>query len=195
MKFVFLFFHAIKLKLSAIYDFCAHFFVSTKYVRTQQAILSWQFSNIIWKKEQNVMTTKIKDITMHISYNSAKQNWVWQLGNEVYYERGFAESESLAKQYAFSACNQYSAYDKKYYNNVFFVDAIWKNDNNNGQTGEWGEYDFWISPIENGLLRYDIYHYASTKSVRSGVARNMEIARYACIRSVTLLKIIETNIN
>ena len=195
MKFVFLFFHAIKLKLLAIYDFCKTLVVSTKNKRTQQAILSWQFSNITWKKEKHTMTTTLKNLTVHVSYNPSKQNWVWQLGNDVYYERGFAESELLAKQYAFSASNQYSAYDKKYYNNVFFVDAIWKNDNNNGQTGEWGEYDFWISPIEDGLLRYDVYHYTSAKSIRSGVARSMEIARYACIRSVTLLKIIETNIN
>jgi len=191
MQFVFLFFHAIKLTLQAIYDFCLQFTVSV----TQ---MKMQIANVTWKTDNNTMTTTIKNITMHVSFHPTNKNWVWQLGNDVYYERGFANSELIAKQYVLSACNQYYEYDKKYYNNVFFVDAIWKNDSNNGQTGEWGEYDFWISPIddiEKGLLRYDIYHHTSTKSVRSGVARNMEIARYACIRAVTLLKIIETNIN
>ena len=120
MKFVFLFFNKLKLKLFLICNFCMQFLISAKKIKTNQILSSWQFSNIKWKKEKNTMTTTIKNMTMHVSYNSVKQNWVWQLGNDMYYERGFAESESLARQYAFAACKQYSIYDKKYFNNVFF---------------------------------------------------------------------------
>ena len=95
MQFVFLFFHAIKLTLQAIYDFCLQFTVSVTQTKMQIA-------NVTWKTDSNTMTTTIKNITMHVSFHPTNKNWVWQLGNDVYYERGFANSELIAKQYVLS---------------------------------------------------------------------------------------------
>jgi hypothetical protein len=151
---------------------------------------SQSFYQIEWTERDSVMIATFNDIRLHVLYVTKKEEWVWQLGNDDYYERCVVDSKEIAKESVVITAIKYHEWDLKHKNTQYFTDVVWKNDKSNGQLGELGSYDFWISPIddtEQGLWRYDIYRYDSTKSSQYGVARSLNDARNACIRAVFAL--------
>lgn len=151
---------------------------------------SQSFFSITWKEIDGVMIATVNDMRLHVLYVVKKEEWVWQLGNDDYYERCVVESKEMAKEQVVNIAMKYHEWDLKHKNTQYFTDIVWKNDKSNGQVGEFGYYDFWISPIdemEHGLWRYDIYRYDSTKSSHYGVARSLNDARNACIRAVSVI--------
>lgn len=147
------------------------------------------FYPIIWKEVNGVTIATVNKLRLHVLYVVKKREWVWQLGNDNYYERCVAKSKEIAKEQVANTAMKYQEWDLKYKNAQYFTDVVWKNDKSNGQIGEYGYYDFWISPIndiEQGLWRYDIYQHDSTKSSHYGVTRSLNDARNACIRAVSI---------
>lgn len=144
----------------------------------------------MWEQNDKIMTYHYMNMTMHVAPTKTKQ-FVWQLGNDRYFERGYVNSEEDAKLFALQACLFYIKWDVNNVQKSFFTDEIWKSDNSDGFIARWSDYDFWISPITsdaNGSLwRYDVYRDNETKCIQSGVTRDLDIARSACIRIVEML--------
>lgn len=149
-----------------------------------------------WKEKNNIFTASYAGMTMHIVFSSKINLWIWQIGNYEYFERGQSESFEEAKSHVESVCLFYLSWESKNDKELYFSDVIWHSDNNNGYTGSWGDYDFWLSPLtteeHNNLWRYDIYKSNETKSIQSGVTRNINIARKSCIKIVQMLAYIQT---
>ncbi len=146
-------------------------------------------SSIRWEQNKSIFTSKYLHMTMHVA--PSKNNlFVWQMGNDKYFERGFSNSIEEAKEFVINACMFYIHWEKINVQKSFFADNIWKTDNNDGFIAAWGGYDFWISPIESEqtekLWRYDVYRDGETKCIQTGVSRDMDVARNACIRIVEM---------
>ena len=154
-------------------------------------LVSSSEANLVWNNQKNVFTTYHHNMTMHVAYSPKLNLYFWQLGNHKYFERGNAETLEIAQAYVFQACLFYINWDKQTINSSYFSDIIWKTDNINGYIASWCGYDFWISPISSegseDLWRYDVYKDNETKSIQSGVTREIEIARSACIRIVEMI--------
>jgi hypothetical protein len=145
----------------------------------------------VWKEKNKIFTTHLAGMTMHVVYSQKTNSWVWQIGNNEYFERGQSSSFDEAKNHVKSVCMFYLTWEKKHSQELYFSDTIWQSDNNDGYTGSWSDYDFWISPLtteeNDNLWRYDIYKANETKSIQSGVTRNLNIARKSCIKIVQML--------
>ena len=147
-------------------------------------------TNIVWKEKNKIFTTYFSGMTMHVVFSQKTNLWVWQIGNAEYFERGQSLSFEEAKNHVQSICMFYLNWEKNH-QELYFSDAIWQSDNNDGYTGSWSDYDFWISPLNTEkndyLWRYDIYKTNETKSIQSGVTRNLNMARKSCIKIVQML--------
>lgn len=149
------------------------------------------FANNVWQEKNKIHTTHLSGMTMHVVHSKKTNLWVWQIGNSEYFERGQSSSFEEAKNHVQSVCLFYLTWEMNHNQEMYFSDAIWQSDNNDGYTGSWSDYDFWISPLtteeNDNLWRYDIYKANETKSIQSGVTRNLNIARKSCIKIVQLL--------
>lgn len=146
-------------------------------------------STIIWEQKNSILTSKYLHMTMHVA-PSKNKTFVWQLGNDKYFERGFFENIEDAKEFVLKACVFYIQWEKNNLQKSYFTDGLWKTDNNDGFVATWGGYDFWISPVltetTDTLWRYDVYRDGETKCIQTGVCRDMDYARNACIRIVEM---------
>ena len=173
------------------------FFISNKFethkvfAKNANTFVDSSVEKLKWTNHNNVLTSHYLNMTMHVAYSSKSDTYYWQLGNYKYFERGNSDSLENAQTYASQACLFYITWDNQTINSSYFADIIWKTDNNEGYIASWCGYDFWISPIISNetefLWRYDIYKENETKSVQSGVTREIEIARIACIRIVEMI--------
>jgi len=148
-------------------------------------------TNIVWKEKNKVFSAYFSGMTMHVVFSQKTNLWVWQIGNAEYFERGQSLSFEEAKSYVLSVCLFYLSWESKNDKEFYFSDVIWQSDNNDGYIGSWSDYDFWISPLNTegnkNLWRYDVYKSNETKSVQSGVTRNISTARKSCIKIVQML--------
>jgi hypothetical protein len=143
-------------------------------------------NRIAWRKQNNVYTAIVRGTKMQVIFSQKINAWVWQFGDFHFYERGYENSHEEAMSIVSTTNTQYIEWDKSNADQMYFFDSSWKQDAQNGFICNFGQYDFWIAPIKEDdveLWRYDVYHYTSTKSVRTGVTKSQYQARRCCIRA------------
>ncbi|MFN9108499.1 MAG: hypothetical protein ACK5XN_00245, partial [Bacteroidota bacterium] len=122
---------------------------------------------------------------MHVLFVSKTNDWMWQIGNNMFYERAHVSSHDTAVKEVLAVANGYREWDGKPLYDMFSIDVSWQKDANGGVIGSWQDFDLWIAPVDDmpvpSLWRYDIYRANDTKSVRSGVARSQFDARKFCV--------------
>jgi hypothetical protein len=165
--------------------------------KTQTALGSEKIY-VRWKVVNNTYEAFLDNIKMYVLFSVKVNTWIWQLGNDTYYERGYAATKDICMKYAILINKYYQQWDADNPTALYFEHISWKPDFANGYIGLSVEHEFWVSPIDEvthetisttdtNLWRYDIYYRNNIKSVRSGVAKNQSIARRACVRAVDAL--------
>lgn len=145
-------------------------------------------SVVRWKRKASVQIAYAHRMKLHVVYVEKINTWTWQIGNEFFYERGNALSEEDAKHNAVQVCNAYYRWSIVQTPDLQLMNISWK-PMKQDFIGAWREYEFWISPLDdtNRLWRYDIYLVTATKSIRSGVARSLPLAKHACVRAIATI--------
>ena len=188
MQFIFGMWDFVKTKMETLCEKRKQFAKNANTLQKTQTALQSNKTDIKWHKVERAHVANVGELLIQV-LTTANGKWAWQLGNHIYYERGFAESFEQATQFVEKISLQYNEWDKQN-NTLFFIDVLWKSDTANGYTGAWHNYEFWVSPIDDiqqGVWRYDIYHDIGVRSVRYGVAQSANQARNACIRAVSIM--------
>jgi len=162
--------------------------IANRLQKSQTALESSKTAPLFsWRKRASVQIAYAHRMKLHVVYAKSVDTWMWQIGNEFFYERGSAASEDDAKQSVVQICNAYHRWEMMHAAQ-FLTTIVWRQVKQD-YVGTGQGYDFWISPLDetNRLWRYDIYFTTDTKSVRSGVTRSLPLAQRACVRAITTI--------
>jgi hypothetical protein len=182
---------AVKTHWDAVCKKCKSFANNAINLQKMQTASESLKSKVIWRKNRNVYTAYKHGMKMHVLFVSKTNDWMWQIGNNMFYERAHVSSHDTAVKEVLAVANGYREWDGKPLYDMFSIDVSWQKDANGGVIGSWQDFDLWIAPVDDmpvpSLWRYDIYRANDTKSVRSGVARSQFDARKFCVRSTYVL--------
>ena len=182
---------AIKTHWDAVCRKCKSFAESAIHLQKMQTASESRKTNVVWRKHRNVYIAHLHELKLHVLFVAKTNDWMWQIGNDMFYERAHVVSYEHAIREVVDVAHFYHEWERKPMYEMFMVDVEWKKESSGGVIGSWQDFDMWVAPVNDmpveSLWRYDIYVSNDTKSARSGVARSMFDAKKSCLRSMYAL--------